>query len=101
MPGEKLLFLACPEPGDDEGNDECDEYDSTAVEDRCGKNHKQKTAINRMAHIAVWAALNKLVVLLQDSAGAPVAAKNSTRPEYDNKTHESNNVGDNADSGRV
>jgi hypothetical protein len=50
-----------------------------------------------MAHIAVWAALNKLVVLLQDSYDAPVAIKNSTRPEHDNESDESNNVGDNVD----
>ncbi len=68
-----------------------------AVEDCRAKNHKQKTAINRVAHIAVGAALNKLVVLLQDSAGAPVATKNSTSPEYDNETDKSNNVGDDAD----
>jgi hypothetical protein len=54
-----------------------------------------------MAHIALGAALNKLVVLLQDGSGAPVAAKNSTRPEYDNKTDESNNVGDHANRERV
>ncbi len=101
MPGEKLLFLACPEPGSDKRNGECDEEDSTAVEDCRAKNHKQKTAINRMAHIAVRAALHKLVVPLQDSACAPVAAKNSTRPEHDNETDESNNVGDNADHERV
>ncbi len=83
MLGEKLLFLACPEPRGDKGNGECDEADRTAVEDCHAKNHKHKTAINRMAHIAVWAALNKLLVLLQYSGSAPVATKNSTRPEDD------------------
>ncbi|MGB8217027.1 MAG: hypothetical protein WCE94_06975 [Candidatus Methanoperedens sp.] len=53
MPGEKLLFLMCPEKGSYKGDGKCDEENSTAVEDCHAKNHKQKTAINRMAHIAV------------------------------------------------
>ncbi len=51
MLGQKLLFLACPEPRGDKENGKCDEAYRTAVEDYHAKNHKQKTTINWMAHI--------------------------------------------------